>query len=232
MIKAIQLSKRYNGLTALHPLDLHVRTGEIFCLLGPNGAGKTTTINLFLGFLHPDGGRAEINGLEVAVNSLASKRYLAYIPEQVNLYRNLTGLENLEYFSALAGQKYLRSELLEFLSEAGLSGSAAEQPVRTYSKGMRQKVGIAIALVKNARALLLDEPTSGLDPAASHEFSQLLLKLADRSVAILMTSHDLYRAKEVASRVGIMKQGRLIAVQATADLSHAELELLYLEHIR
>jgi ABC-2 type transport system ATP-binding protein len=232
MIKATQLSKRYDGVTALHALDLHVGRGEIFCLLGPNGAGKTTTINLFLGFLTPDGGKAEINGLEVSRHLLETKRYLAYIPEQVNLYRNLSGLENLAYFSALAGHAYSRSELLYFLIEAGLTKAAANLPVGAYSKGMRQKVGIAAALAKDARALLLDEPTSGLDPAASHEFSQSLRKLAERGVAVLMTTHDLYRAKDVASRVGIMKQGRLLTVQASGELSHADLESLYLEHVQ
>ncbi len=232
MLEATQLTKKYNGVTALHALDLQIAPGEIFCLLGPNGAGKTTTINLFLNFVRPDAGAAKVNGLEVAAHPLETKRDLAYIPEQVNLYQNLSGVENLEYFSALAGQDYGRAELLRFLIEAGLIEGAADQRVGTYSKGMRQKVGIAIALAKKARALLLDEPTSGLDPQAAYEFSQLLRKLAADNIAILMTTHDLFRAREVASTVGIMKQGRLVATFPIGEFSHVDLEKLYLEHMR
>src|SRR5205823_4465237 len=155
--------------------------GEIFCLLGANGAGKTTTINLFLNFIPPTSGTARISGLDVVEHSLESKKYLAYIPEQVMLYRNLTGLENLEYFTSLAGgERYTRPQLLCFLKEAGLPPGAAEKRVGAYSKGMRQKVGIAIAIAKKARALLLDEPTSGLDPKAANEFSEQLKKMSGR----------------------------------------------------
>lgn len=152
-----------------------IEPGEVFCLLGANGAGKTTTINLFLNFVEPTRGTAKINGLDVTQQPLETKRFIAYIPEQVMLYKNLTGLENLEYFSALAGHdQYSRAQLLGFFAEVGLQGEAAAERVGTYSKGMRQKVGSAIALAKQARALLLDEPTSGLDPKASNEFSALL----------------------------------------------------------
>ncbi len=232
MLEAIQLTKKYNGVTALDTLDLKVAPGQIFCLLGPNGAGKTTTIHLFLNFLTPDGGTAKVNGQEVGAHPLETKKDLAYIPEQVMLYRNLSGLENLEYFSALGGQQYSRAELLHFLLEAGLPEATVAKRVGAYSKGMRQKVGIAIALAKKAQALLLDEPTSGLDPQASYEFSQLLKKLAGENIAILMATHDLFRAKEVASTVGIMKQGRLVTTFSTEQFSHVDLEKLYLEHMR
>ncbi|MBC7798307.1 MAG: ABC transporter ATP-binding protein, partial [Pyrinomonadaceae bacterium] len=205
MLKALELSKNYNGQTALDSLNLNIEAGEIFCLLGANGAGKTTTINLFLNFVEPSGGQALINGLDVAKNSLETKKYLAYIPEQVNLYKNLSGLENLEYFSALAGRdRYGREDFLRFFDEVGLQREAAGKRVSAYSKGMRQKVGIAIALAKKASALLLDEPTSGLDPKASNEFSELLKKLSAKGCAILMATHDLFRAKESGTRVGIM----------------------------
>ena len=232
MLSATNLSKRYNDVTALDSLNLTVEPGEVFCLLGANGAGKTTTINLFLNFIEPTAGTATINGIDVTKEPLQTKKYVAYIPETVMLYRNLTGLENLEYFAALAGRPdYLRVELLNFFKRVGLSGEAADRRVGTYSKGMRQKVGIAIALAKGAKALLLDEPTSGLDPKASNEFSALLRQLSQSGVAVLMATHDLFRAKESGTRVGIMKHGKLVAVHGTGEFSHADLERIYLEHM-
>ena len=232
MLEAINLTKKYNGATALDALNLKIEPGEVFCLLGANGAGKTTTINLFLNFIAPTNGTAKINGLDVVAQPLETKRFIAYIPEQVMLYKNLTGLENLEYFSALAGHdEYSREQLRGFFAEVGLQREAADKRVGTYSKGMRQKVGIAIALAKQARALLLDEPTSGLDPKASNEFSALLNKLSGSGVAVLMTTHDLFRAKESGTRVGIMNQGTLRATLKTEEIGHADLERIYLEHM-
>lgn len=231
MLEAISLTKQYSTATALHPLNLKVAPGEIFCLLGANGAGKTTTINLFLNFIPPSGGIARIGGIDVAQQPLETKKLLAYIPEQVMLYRNLTGLENLEYFSALSGAQYTPAQLTGFLVEAGLAPTEIGKRVGAYSKGMRQKVGIAMAIAKQARVLLLDEPTSGLDPKASNEFSALLTKLSRGGAAILMATHDLFRAKETGSRVGIMKHGHLVATYQTADLGHADLERIYLEHM-
>jgi len=232
MLAAKDLTKRYNGVVALDALNLTVEPGEVFCLLGANGAGKTTTINLFLNFIEPTSGSASINGLDVSANPLETKKYVAYIPETVMLYRNLSGLENLEYFAALAGRPdYTRAELLGFFKRVGLADAAADRRVGTYSKGMRQKVGIAIALAKGAKALLLDEPTSGLDPKASNEFSDLLRQLSADGVAVLMATHDLFRAKESGTRVGIMKHGKLVAVHGTGEFSHADLERIYLEHM-
>jgi ABC-2 type transport system ATP-binding protein len=233
MLHAESLTKRYDGHTALDNLTLTVQPGEVFCLLGANGAGKTTTINLFLNFVEPTSGTASINGLDVTKAPLETKKYLAYIPETVMLYRNLTGLENLEYFSALAGRPdYTRAQLLAFFGRVGLQADVADRRVGTYSKGMRQKVGIAIALAKDARALLLDEPTSGLDPKASNEFSALLAQMSTDGVAVLMATHDLFRAKESGTRVGIMKHGRLVRTLATDEIGHADLERIYLEHMR
>jgi ABC-2 type transport system ATP-binding protein len=231
MLETINLSKTYNGTAALHPLNLKIEPGEIFCLLGANGAGKTTTINLFLNFITPSSGSATIGGINVVRDPLASKKLLAYIPEQVMLYKNLSGTENLEYFTSLAGGNHTANELKGFLAEAGLAAADADKRVGAYSKGMRQKVGIAIAIAKKARALLLDEPTSGLDPKASNEFSALLRKLSASGAAILMATHDLFRAKETGTRVGIMKHGNLVATYKTSDLGHAELERIYLEHM-
>jgi ABC-2 type transport system ATP-binding protein len=178
MLSTKNLSKTYGDKTALNKLNLNVEAGEIFALLGQNGAGKTTTINCFMGFIKPTEGYANIHGLSVEENALETKKHLAYIPETVMLYPNLTGVENLQFFSSLAGFNYSNEELGDFLEKSGLQTSAHQQRVDGYSKGMRQKVGIAIALAKKAKALLLDEPTSGLDPKAANEFSVILKELS------------------------------------------------------
>lgn len=232
MLKAEALRKDYNGHMALKGLDLEIKPGEIYCLLGANGSGKSTTINLFLDFIKPTSGRALVGGLDAKQYPIETKRLLAYIPEIVMLYRNLTAVENLRYFSGLAGHsEYSDADLLAFLERAGLPGHAPHKRVGGYSKGMRQKVGIAIAVAKQAKALLLDEPTSGLDPKASNEFSELLVQLSRDGVAILMATHDLFRAKECGTRVGIMKHGVLVGDLATQDIGHADLEALYLKHM-
>ena len=232
MLTAINLGKRFGATQALDDVSLEVAPGEVYCLLGANGAGKTTLINIFLNFLAPTSGRALVHGRDVTQHALATKRDLAYIPEQVMLYGVLSGLENLRYFAALAtGEELPEARALELLAGVGLDHVAAARRVGEYSKGMRQKVGIAIASAKNARALLLDEPTSGLDPKAANEFSQLLGRARDAGVAILTTTHDLFHAKRTGSRIGIMRAGKLVANLQAEELSHADLEALYLQHM-
>ena len=233
MLEAIGLSKQFDGVRAVDNLNLKINAGEVFCLLGPNGAGKTTTINLTLGFTSPTSGTMLVDGLDVQKHPLKTKKLLAYIPEQVMLYKNLTGLENLAYFTALAGHdEYDNSDLHGFLSRAGLQEEAHTRRVSGYSKGMRQKVGIALAIAKEAKALLLDEPTSGLDPSASYEFSGLLRSMSEQGVAVLMATHDLFRAKEVGSRVGIMHRGQIVRELSGVELQTADLEAIYLEHMQ
>ena len=211
MLIAENLSKTYGDYKALNNLNLKLNKGEIFALLGQNGAGKSTTINIFLGFVKPTEGAAKINGISVIDHPEETKKYIAYIPETVLLYPNLTGVENLKFFSSLAGFDYDNETLTSFLSKAGLQSDAHHNRLGGYSKGMRQKVGIAIAIAKKAKVLLLDEPTSGLDPKASNEFSEILKELASEGTTIFMATHDIFRAKEVADRIGIMKRGNLIS---------------------
>ena len=231
MITAKNLTKKYGNFLALNKLNLQVNSGEIFCLLGANGAGKTTTISLFLNFIEPSSGEARINGMSVVENAIEIKKHIAYIPENLMLYPNLTGMENLKYFSGLAGKFPESARLEELLHEAGLQASAYHRKVSSYSKGMRQKVGIAIALAKDAKALLLDEPTSGLDPKASNEFSVLLTKLSKRGLAVLMATHDLFRAQDTGSHIGIMKNGVLVENLISKDIPLSELEKVYLNHM-
>jgi len=232
VLEAAALTMTFGAHKALDALDLRVEPGEVFCLLGANGAGKTTTINLFLGFLEPTSGEARVNGVDVRADPLAAKRQLLYIPEQIALYDELTGLENLDYFAALSKvEDRSPTRLREALSEAGLQAEAHDRRAGGYSKGMRQKVGVALSIVKRASALLLDEPTSGLDPKASADFHRLVARQADAGVAVLMTTHDIFRAREVGTRIGVMREGRLRRIIAAADVTPTELETLYLEEM-
>ena len=231
MIEAHNLSKSFSGQPALRQLNLTVAPGEIYALLGANGAGKTTTINLFLHFLEPDEGEARINGKSVAEDPQAARAIIAYIPENIQLYPHLSGIENLAYFSALSGRKYPTAALQQFLMQAGLESGAFSKQARHYSKGMRQKTGIAIALAKEAKAMLLDEPTSGLDPKASNEFARLLQQLSEQGMATLMATHDLFRAKETATQIGIMRAGQLLQELQPSEIGHTDLESLYLQQM-
>ena len=231
MLIAENLSKTYGDYKALNNLNLKLNEGEIFALLGQNGAGKSTTINIFLGFVKPTEGIAKINGISVVDHPEKTKKFIAYIPETVLLYPNLTGVENLKFFSSLAGFDYDNEVLTNFLSKAGLQSDAHHNRLGGYSKGMRQKVGIAIAIAKKAKVLLLDEPTSGLDPKASNEFSEILKELASEGTTIFMATHDIFRAKEVADRIGIMKRGNLISEINADEISANELEKLYLQTV-
>lgn len=230
-LEAIDLTKQYNGHTALNKLNLRLKAGEIFCLLGQNGAGKTTTLNIFLGFIEATAGRAFINNVTIKPGDHVIKKHIAYIPEVVQLYGNLTGKENLDFFSRLAGFKYHANELELFLLQAGLQPEAHIKRLSTYSKGMRQKVGIAIALAKNADVIFMDEPTSGLDPKATQEFTAIVKELGDKGKTILMATHDIFNAVNVGTHIGIMKNGVLMHTLETTNITANELQKLYLETI-
>ncbi|MDP4024895.1 ABC transporter ATP-binding protein [Methylobacterium sp. NEAU 140] len=225
------VAKRFGVRVALEGLDLTLPAGGVYALLGPNGAGKTTTINLVLGFLRADAGAVRVCGIDAGAEPVAARARIAYIPEQVALYPGLSGLENLRYFATLAGLDLGRAEAGRLLGQAGLAEEARGRPAGTYSKGMRQKVGIAVALARRARLLLLDEPTSGLDPAAAAEFSGTVRAAAARGTAVLMATHDLYRVREMADRVGVLAAGRVVEEIDPARLDHVALERLYIERL-
>ncbi len=229
MLESINLNKKYGDLAALTDLNLSVAPGDVYCLLGANGAGKSTTINLFLNFIEPTSGEARVNGISVVDHPVETKKYIAYIPENLILYPDLSGFENLSYFSGLADKSHDRRHLELLLEKSSLQKEAIHRRVSGYSKGMRQKVGISIALAKEAKALLLDEPTSGLDPKASNEFSDLLKTLSADGIAVLMATHDLFRAQDTGSHIGIMKRGRLLESFNAQEVSLQALEKNYLE---
>lgn len=232
MIQLSDVSKQYKNNTALENLNLDVASGDIYALLGSNGAGKTTTINLLLGFLEPTSGEVKLDGIRPHADKKAISSRVAYIPENVSLYPYLTGLENLDYFCSLAGIEKSKGDLKDVLSQCGLQEEFHSKKVSEYSKGMRQKVGIAIAYAKKSKVLLLDEPASGLDPAASNELTALLKKLAEEGACILMASHDLFRVRETATRIGILKKGTLVEELNAKDVSANNLEELYLQYMR
>jgi len=225
-LQTVNLTKKYDDQVALNALNLSVEKGEIFCLLGQNGAGKTTTLHLVLGFTAPDSGRILINGSEA---NTTTRKQLAYIPEVVQLYPHLDALENLAFFSRLAGYKYSKEALAGFLDKAGLEKAAHTQRLSGYSKGMRQKVGIAIALAKNADLILMDEPTSGLDPRSTAEFAEICKELARQGKTLVMATHDIFSAVNTGSRIGIMKRGSLVHTVPAGSITADELQKRYLE---
>lgn len=231
MLQIIDLKKSYGSYKALKGLNLQVNKGEVFCLLGQNGAGKTTTINLALGFLRPTSGKVLVNGQQVKQDDAATRKAVAYIPEVVMLYGTLTAMENLDFFSRLAGFAFTKEQLHAFLIDANLQPEAHNKRVSSFSKGMRQKVGIAIAVAKNADVILMDEPTSGLDPRATDEFTRIVKQLAARGKSVLIATHDIFNAVSVGTHIGIMKAGELLHVVKAKNISPDALQKLYLETI-
>jgi len=183
-------------------------------------------------FIEPTEGEAIIDGIISHKEPLKAKQKVAYVSENVMLYPNFTAIQNLDFFTRLSGQTHYKEvDYIEALVRVGLEEESHHNKLKTYSKGMRQKCGIAIAILKNASAILLDEPTSGLDPKAGHEFIYLLKSLRDEGKAVLMSTHDIFRAKTIADTIGIMKEGRLVMKRTQKELKHDNLEKLYLNYM-
>lgn len=234
ILKADDLSKRYeDGVLALDHLNLEVRPGEVYCLLGANGAGKTTTVNLFLNFIPPTTGTCYIQGIDVTKDPLEAKKHVAFVSENVMLYGNFTARQNLDFFARLGGKESLNKEdYYQVMRRVSLQENAFEQRVKSFSKGMRQKLGISIAIIKDAPSILLDEPTSGLDPKAAAEFLEILNELREEGKAVFMSTHDIFRAKDIADRVGIMKEGRLVMERTREELQYEDLVKIYIDYMR
>jgi ABC-2 type transport system ATP-binding protein len=230
VLEALHLTKTYRtGVRALHDLTMRVADGELFCLLGANGAGKTTTLSCFLDFTAPSSGSAWVDGVPVAERPMETKRRCGYVAESVAVYDTLSAVENLRYFAQLCGVRLTRSSAAHALTAAGLDAFQQSRPVRQYSKGMRQKLAIAIAISRGAGNLLLDEPTSGLDPTAARDLMELLARVRDDGRAILMSTHDVFRAARYADRIGIMRAGVLVRELAPRTHDRAEVEAIYAE---
>ncbi len=233
MLTIEKLNKVYpNGVHAVKDLDLTVPKGEIYIMLGANGAGKTTTLMLCLGFTEPTSGRVLINGIDINKEPLKAKHHVSYVSENVQLYGNFTAIQNLEFFAKVGGKpKTTREDVVKTLLRVGLPADTHDRQVKGYSKGMRQRLGIAIAIIRETELILLDEPTSGLDPRGGQEFVTLLKELRAEGRAILMTTHDIFRAKDLADNLGIMANGEIVVTRTAEELKTENLEQLYVEHV-
>ncbi len=203
-------------IRALESLDLAVREGEVFGFLGPNGSGKSTTIRLLLGFLHPTAGQGRVLGLDTVRESVQIRRRLGYLPSGIALYDTLTGEQLLEYLGALSGRP--ASRRVELCRRLELSARTLRRPVRDYSRGMRQKLGIVQALQHDPELAILDEPTEGLDPLMQRAFYDILDTLKAEGRTIFFSSHVLSEVERVCDRVAIVREGRLVALEETAGV--------------
>ena len=209
-LEARSVSLVREGNAVLDDVSFSVAQGEIFALLGGNGAGKSSTLLTFLGFLQPSSGEVLVNGQSVHADVAAARSAMAYLPEAATLYGHMSAYENLEYFLDLAGRKATSGELDAAFDRVALVEEARSRRLQSYSKGMRQKTAISLALLRETPILLVDEPTSGLDPVAIDEFHDLVKALASSGQTILMVTHDVYGACQVADRVGLLRRGKLV----------------------
>jgi len=219
------LTKMYGEQTAVNRLDLKIAKGEIFGLLGPNGAGKTTTILMMLGLTEPSSGTARVCGLDPARNPLQVKRRVGYMPDDVGFYEDRTALDNLMFTARLnrIPESAARTRAEELLGRVGLA-EAARKKVGAFSRGMRQRLGLADVLIKKPEIIILDEPTLGIDPEGVRELLELISSLSrNDGLTVLLSSHHLHQVQQICDRVGLFVRGRLIASGDIASLSR-ELE--------
>ena len=219
VIEVQDLTKRYNGTAVVNGISFSVARGEIFGLLGPNGAGKTTTILMLLGLSDISSGQARVLGYDPAREPLAVKRRVGYLPDQVGFYDNLTAAENLRYAALLMGIERGEREhkIMTSLRHVGLA-DVTDKRVGTFSRGMRQRLGLADILIKEAQIAILDEPTSGLDPQATVELLNIIRELKHQGVSVLLSSHLLERVQSVCDRVALFNQGNIALMGTVPDL--------------
>lgn len=210
IVDACALTKKYKNVVSLDNLNLQVERGEIFGFLGHNGAGKTTTINILTTLLEPTSGTASVCGFDIGKESIKVREKIGYLPENVKFYENLTAFENLEFFAKLSGIKEPQAkihEVLEFLDFRGVE----QKKVGEFSKGMRQRIGIAQAIIHSPEVLFLDEPTSGLDPLGIRNLREVILRLnKEKGITIFMNTHLLSEVSKTCTTIGVLNRGRLI----------------------
>ena len=233
IIETKDLTKQYGDFTAVDALNLRVREGEVFGLLGPNGAGKTTTILMLLGLTEPTSGEVRVLGFDPTRQPLSVKSRAGYIPDQVGFYDDMTARENLTYIARLNGipRKEADRRIDEALERVGLEG-VADHRVGTFSRGMKQRLGVADVLIKVPRLIIMDEPTQGLDPELAHGFLKLIRELADSGITILLSSHLLPQVQEVCDRVGLFNRGRMVLEGTVPELGRQVLGAGYHIHLR
>lgn len=222
IIELVDLTKKYKAFTAVDHINLTVHKGEIFGLLGPNGAGKSTTILMMLGLTEPTAGSVNVGGINPTTNPIRVKELVGYLPEDVGFYDDRTGLENLVYTARLNNipETQAREKALQLMERVGL-GEVTEKKTGKYSKGMRQRLGLADVLIKGPQVIILDEPTSGIDPQGVRSFLELIIQLRnEQGLTILFSSHNLHQVQQVCDRVGIYMKGRLVALGDVGSLSN------------
>ncbi len=228
VIETHDLSKKYGSFSAVNNLDLIVREGEVFGLLGPNGAGKTTTILMLLGLTEPTSGNVRVLGLDPARQPLKVKSRVGYIPDMVGFYDDLSAWENLRYIARLNGFP-MREAVITIeaaLDRVGLL-DVADHPVKTFSRGMRQRLGVADVLIKQPEMIIMDEPTQGLDPEGAREFLHLIRALKAEGITILLSSHLLHQVQEICDRVGLFSRGEMVLVGTVPELARKVLGQAY-----
>ncbi|HHY51612.1 MAG TPA: ABC transporter ATP-binding protein [Clostridiales bacterium] len=222
IIETRELTKRYGDIVAVDSLNLSIRQGEVFGLLGPNGAGKTTTTLMLLGLTEPTSGSAYIEGHNCTREPIAVKKLVGYLPDNVGFYGDMTGRENLRFTGQLNGMRgpELEKRIDQLLERVGMT-HAADRKAGTYSRGMKQRLGIADVLIKNPSIVIMDEPTLGIDPEGMWELLQIIRELAEQDGrTVLISSHQLYQVQQVCDRVGIFVKGKLIACGGIKDLAN------------
>ncbi|NPA91498.1 MAG: ABC transporter ATP-binding protein [Chloroflexi bacterium] len=220
VIETRGLTKEYDGTVAVRDLNLRVRKGEVFGVLGPNGSGKTTTILMLLGLTDPTAGEMRVLGFDPMRQPLSVKARVGYLPDQVGFYDELTARENLIYIAKLNGipRKEAYRRIDEALAQMGLA-DVADRPVATFSRGMRQRLGLAEILIKRPQLVILDEPTQGLDPQAAREFLDIIRDLRSHGISVLLASHLLYQVQAVCDRVGLFHKGRMVLEGTVQELA-------------
>ncbi|MFO7738433.1 MAG: ABC transporter ATP-binding protein [Desulfatiglandaceae bacterium] len=243
IIETVNLTRNYQHQTAVDSLSFTVKEGEIFGFLGPNGAGKTTTLLMLLGLSRPSGGSAKVCGLNPLRNPLEVKRLVGYLPENVGFYADLDAVQSLEYVADLNGiERDKASEKIEELLQLIGLKKDANKKVGNYSRGMKQRLGIAEVLIKDPKVLFLDEPTLGLDPDGAIRLIDLVQSLnRDRNITVLLSSHHLHQVQKISHRVGIMISGKMVAEGSIETLANEKfgigekryaLEEIYMEYFQ
>lgn len=221
IIELKNLTKRYGDFTAVNQLNLCINKGEVFGLLGPNGAGKSTTILMMLGLSDPSGGTVKVCGIDATRDPISVKKRVGYMPDDIGFYENYTGLENLIYTAKLNGltQSAATTQAQKLLERVGLHNEANKKTGK-YSRGMRQRLGLADVFIKNPEVIVLDEPTLGIDPQGVREFLDLIIRLSrEEGITVLLSSHHLHQVQQVCDRVGLFVGGKLLAEGDIPQLS-------------
>lgn len=233
VIETQNLTKRYDDVTAVDNLNLTIRAGEVFGILGPNGSGKTTTILMLLGLTEPTDGWARVLGFDPMRQPLEVKSRVGYLPDQVGFYDELTARENLLYTAKLNGlsRPIAQRRITDALEHMGLA-DVADRRVGTFSRGMRQRLGVAEILLKHPQMIILDEPTLGLDPEAAREFLQIIRAFKEEKITVLLSSHLLHQVQAICDRVGLFSHGKMVLEGTVVELSRQVLGGAYRVHVR